>query len=190
VSGPAGKSIAMNSRRLIIQLCAIAALLQGGATLSAIYAQGFSADQLIAAARETMNKVRYCALITTDKSGTTNARTMDAFAPDDQMNVWLGTDRRSRKVSEIKRHPDVTLYYFDREEQAYVSYHGRAIIVDDPTEKARHWKEEWKDFYPNRDKDYVLIFVRPRDLEVVNVKKGIVGNPRTWEPPSVRIGSR
>src|ERR1044071_5118880 len=102
--------------------------------------QAFSRDQLIEAAREIMTTTRYCALITTDRRGRANARTMDAFAPDENMIVWFGTNPLSRKVAEIRRNPRVTLYYFDRESQAYVSFHGIARVVTDPEEKRLHWK--------------------------------------------------
>ena len=144
-------------------------------------------DELITAARETMTNSRYCALITTDRTGRAHARTMDAFAPDENMNVWLATNPRSRKVTEIRRNSRVTLYYFDRENQAYVTLFGIARLVNDPGEKARHWKEEWKAFYPDRGKSYLLIQVRPISLEVVNVNKGIVSDTPTWQPPSVRF---
>jgi len=145
----------------------------------------WSREQLISAAREIMTTTRYCALITTDSRGITHARTMDAFAPDDQMIVWLATNPRSRKVAEIRRHPRVTLYYFDRESQAYVTINGIARLVNDASEKARHWKDDWKAFYPSRDKDYLLIQVSPARLEVVNTKTGIVGDALKWQPPSV-----
>jgi len=41
----------------------------------------FSREALISAAREIMTTTRYCALITTGRSGRAQARTMDAFAP-------------------------------------------------------------------------------------------------------------
>lgn len=110
---------------------------------------------------------------------------MDPFPPNGDMVIWLGTNSHSRKVAEIRRRPRVTLYYFDRESEAYVTIHGIARLVNDRNEKARHWKDEWQAFYPNRDKDYLLIEVRPLKLEVVNTKKGILGNPRTWLPPTV-----
>jgi len=143
--------------------------------------------ELIAAAREIMTTTRYCALITTDRRGRVNARTMDAFAPDENMIVWFGTNPLSRKVFEIRHNPWVTLYYFDRDNQAYVSILGVARLVNDPKEKALHWKEDWKAFYPNRDTDYLLIEVRPLRLEVVNTKTGIVGTSRDWRPPSVKF---
>ena len=144
-----------------------------------------SRGELISAAREIMTTARYCALITTGRGGRANARTMDAFAPDDNLIVWFGTNPLSRKVSEIRRNPRVTLYYFDRESQAYVAIQGVARLVNDPKEKARHWKDDWKAFYPDRDKSYLLIEVRPLRLEVVNTKTGIVGTSRDWQPPSV-----
>jgi general stress protein 26 len=145
---------------------------------------------LIAAAREIMTSSRYCALITKDTAGRIHARTMDAFSPEDNMTVWLATNSRSRKVREIRRQPRVTLYYFNREDQAYVALTGIARLVNDPNEKARRWKDEWKDFYPDRAKDYLLIEVTPETLEIVSVKKGIVGDSRTWQTPTISFKAR
>jgi general stress protein 26 len=150
--------------------------------------QPLTRDELIIAAREIISTARYCALITLDASSHAQARTVDPFAPDEHMQIWIATNPRSRKVAEIRRNPRVTLYYFDRDAQAYVSIYGTARLVNDPKEKAQRWKEEWKDFYPDRAKDYLLIMVTPERLELVNVTKGIVGDPHTWKPPSVAFG--
>jgi len=144
--------------------------------------------KLIVAARELMVTARYCALITIDAQGRAQVRTMDPFPPDENLVVYLGTNPKSRKVREIRKNPRVNLYYFDSASQGYVSISGIARIVDDPREKARHWKEEWKGFYLDRDKGYALIVVTPERLEVVIVKKGIIGDPKTWKPPTVRFG--
>ncbi len=146
---------------------------------------------LIDAAREIMKTARYCALITLDANGRPQARTMDPFPPEENMKVWLGTNPDSRKVAEILHNEHVTLYYFVSEDQAYVAISGRAAIVRDAKTKVKYWKDDWKEFYPDRDKDYVLIRVTPERLEVVNVKRGIIGgNSVTWTPPSVTFGSR
>ena len=154
------------------------------------HSQEINREKLIAAAREIMITARYCALITLDSSGRPQARTLDPFAPDENMVVWLGTNPRSRKVGAIRRQRHVTLYYFDRESQAYVTITGLARLVNDPQAKLKWWKDEWRAFYPNRTKDYLLIRVEPERLEVVNVKKGIVGDPHTWKPPSVMFRKR
>ena len=181
------RTLALQSRTS----CAVLILLcLAGLASSASAQTEFSRERLIAEAREIMTTARYCALITIDRSGRAQARTMDAFAPEENMSVWFGTNPLSRKVSEVRRHPRVTLYYFDRESQAYVTIHGIARVVNDPVEKTRHWKDEWKAFYPDRDKNYALIEVRPVTLEVVNTKKGLVGDPRTWRPPTVDFKNR
>ena len=149
--------------------------------------QHFSRDALISAAREIMTNTRYCALITTGRTGRADARTMDAFTPEEDMTVWLATNPRSRKVAEIRRNPKVTLYYFDRESSAYVTIYGTARLVNEKAEKARRWKDDWKTFYPDRDKSYLLIKVTPERLEVVNINKGVVGTSPTWQPLSVNF---
>ncbi|MDX6384092.1 MAG: hypothetical protein QOK48_1665, partial [Blastocatellia bacterium] len=83
-------------------------------------------QSLLATAREIMKTARYCALITLDSKGRPHARTMDPFAPDENMVVWLGTNASSRKVTEIRRSQHVTLYYFVAADQAYVTISGRA----------------------------------------------------------------
>lgn len=181
----------MNSLCCLIRISASAFLVTCGAIIvPSAHAQESGAKplsraELIAAAREIMTAARYCALITLDSSGGPQARTLDPFSPDENMVVWLGTNPRTRKVAQIRRNPRVTLYYFDREAQAYVTISGIARLVNEPIEKAKRWKDEWKDFYPDRARDFVLIAVKPERLEVVNVKKGIVGDPKTWKPPSV-----
>lgn len=175
----------MRLRTYALSVSVIVVLVSLGSIPLCAQPKGFSRDQLVAAAREIMTTSRYCALITSDARGRTNARTMDAFAPDEKLIVWLATNPRSRKVTEIRRDPRVTLYYFDRDHQAYVTIHGTARLVNDRDEKGRHWKEEWNAFYPNRNKDYLLIKVVPARLEVVDTKKGIVGDSKSWRPPTV-----
>lgn len=150
--------------------------------------QRLSRDTLIATAREIMGTARYCALITLDSRGRAHTRTMDPFPPDENMVVWFGTNPKSRKVAELRRNNRVTLYYFDREGPAYVTVFGVARLVNDPQEKARRWKDEWKAFYPDREKGYLLIAVTPHELEIVSEKKGIVGDAVRWTPPTIRLG--
>ena len=179
----------MNSA-IKLKICA-AVLLVGTAALSpGVFGQQPqrpSKDALIGAAREIIATARYCALITVDSKGRVHARTMDPFPPDGNLVIWLGTNPKSRKVAEIRRHHRVTLYYFDRESPAYVTINGFARLVNNRAEKARRWKDEWKAFYPDREKGYLLIAVTPQEMEIVNEKKGILGDAVRWTPPIVRF---
>lgn len=147
----------------------------------------FTRDGLVRAAREIMETARYCAMITLDSAGRLQARAIDAFPPDTDMVVRIGTTRHSRKVTEIARDPRVTLYYFDASSASYVTLQGSARVVTDPAETEHFWKPEWEAFYPNRKADYLLIAVTPERVEVVSESRGITGDPVTWRPPSVEF---
>ena len=144
-------------------------------------------DTLIVAAKEIINSAKYCALITTDSMGEIHVRTMDPFSPEDNMVIWLGTNSSTRKVKEIKNNHNVALYYNDPKGIGYVVINGKAQIIDDPEEINKRWKEEWTRFYPNRQKDYILIKVVPEKMEVINYKLGIAGDPVTWLVPFVEF---
>jgi general stress protein 26 len=132
-----------------------------------------------------MDAARYCALITLDASGHPRVRAMEPFPPEEDMAVWMATNRNSRKAQEIKNDPRVTLYYAHPQGAGYVTILGTAQLVDDPEEKAHRWKEEWASYYPEGRASYILITVKPSRLEVLDYSKGIVGDPATWTPLSV-----
>src|SRR6185369_11784664 len=83
----------MRLNRFTIRFSAAVVLVCSG-TLASVSGQErqWARDELIAEAREIMTATRYCALITIDRSGRAQARTMDAFAPDEKMVVWFGTN--------------------------------------------------------------------------------------------------
>jgi general stress protein 26 len=147
-------------------------------------------NELKIAAREIMNSVRNCALITLDAEGNPGVRTMEPFPPENDFTVWFGTGPKSRKVSQIKNNPNVTLYYVDNDESGYVAMHGIAQIVNDESEKEKRWKEEWKAYYQNRTDAYILIKVSPEWMEVISYSRGIVGNALTWDPPVIMFNSK
>lgn len=144
-------------------------------------------QQLLTAAREIVQAARYCAVITVDATGRAQARTVDAFPPEEGMVVWFATNPKSRKVAQIKKDPRVTLYYFNSESPGlgYVTLLGRARLVEDKAEKQKRWKAEWGALWPDRDASYLLVEVTPERLEVVSPKHGISGDPVTWTPPAI-----
>lgn len=150
----------------------------------------FSKEQTILAAREIIKGSGMCALITLDEGGLPQVRTMDPFEPESDFTIWLATNPKSRKVVQLENNPNVTLYYADKNDNGYVSIYGTAELVNDQKEKNKRWKEEWKDFYPNRTDGYLLIKVIPTRLEVINYSRGINGNPDTWQPAQVYFNDR
>jgi general stress protein 26 len=139
----------------------------------------------IAAARQLMARVRYCALITAGEDGQPQARTIDPSPPDAQMVVWFVTNPATRKVRQIERDPRVTLYYFDERSPGYVTLIGTARVIDDPGAKQQRWLQKWTPFYSGGAGSALLFEVTPQRIEVVDVARGVVGDPKTWAPPSV-----
>jgi general stress protein 26 len=141
----------------------------------------------MAAAREIMGLQTYCALITTDSTGLPNVRTMNPFPPDSAMNVWMATNSRSRKAQDIRRNPNVSLYYADHANaRGYVTIRGRAILVDEMQEKLRLKRAYWTQAFP--DWQYLLLVkVVPERIEVVNYKRGIVSTGDSWNVPCIKL---
>lgn len=130
------------------------------------YPEGISADSLLKIARTIIDSAKCRTLITVDENGKPQARAMSPFPPEENMIIWLGTSVNSRKVKQIKNNPQVMVYYYYSEGLSYVSVAGTARLVDDPEKKAHYWKEGWTRFYPDPEKDYILIQVTPERMEI------------------------
>ena len=156
-----------------------------------VYSQNITPNEetqkmdLISAARSIINEAKTCALITVDSEGMPRARAMDAFLPEEDFTVWLGTNPLSRKVDQIRNNSNVSLYYLEDDESGYVVIHGTAQLINDQKEKDKRWKKEWEAFYKNRSTDYLLIKVTPKWMEIVSYSNGIVSESDSWAVPRV-----
>lgn len=146
--------------------------------------------KVLAAAREIMTALQYCALVTLDEAGRPQIRTMNPFEPDENMVVWMATNTRSRKVAEIRKDPRVSLYYSDHAKATgYVSVTGRAVLVDDMKEILKRKRGYWDTAFPGL-KNLVLIKVIPERLEVVNYKAGLGADPETFRATSITMAGK
>jgi general stress protein 26 len=127
-------------------------------------------DSILTVARSIIDSAQCRILITVDESGKPQARTMSVFPIEDNMVIWLGTSTRSRKVKQIKNNPNVMVYYYDTKGHSYVSIAGKARLVNDPEKKAHYWNKGWTRYYPDPEKDYILIEVTPKRLEICSYK--------------------
>lgn len=136
-----------------------------------------SRDSLLTYARLIIDSAKCRVFITVDEEGKPHAREMSPFTPEDNWVIWLGTFPTSRKVKQIQKNPNVVVFYYDTKGMSYVSVSGKARLVNDPDLKAKYWKEGWKQFYPDRDTQYILIEVTPERLEVCSFKYNLLWNP-------------
>ncbi len=136
-------------------------------------------DTIIYVARSIIESAKYCTLITVDTVGEAHARMMEVFPLDDDFTIWFGTNKKSRKVTEIKNNPNITVYYADVDESGYVSVFGVAELVDNSKEVARLWKKEWENFFTDKN-DFILIKLIPEKIEIISYRHGINGDVKTW----------
>jgi general stress protein 26 len=132
--------------------------------------RAISRDSILNVANIIIDSASCRVLVTVDENGIPHARAMAPFPPEADMKIWLGTSPVSRKVKHIRNNSNVVVYYFDSKSRSYVSVNGTARMVDDPEKKEKYWTAGWKIFYPDRDKDYILIEVTPGRLEVCSFK--------------------
>ena len=138
-------------------------------------------------AKELMVHAESAALITVDSLGVSHVRAMDPFLPEDNFTVWMGTNPKSLKVSQIQKNKLVSLYYFDKESAGYITLQGVATIVNRRDKKEEYWKEEWKNFYKNTTTDYVLIKFVPNKATIISEKHQILGDSITWAVPKLTL---
>ena len=170
--------------RLVVFGCA--------ALLAALPVLAADREAVLKAAREVARKARYATFITIGEDGQPQARIVDALGPDEDFNVWVGTNPGTRKVAEIAKNPRVTLAFFDPSLPAFVTLLGSASVVTDPAVKAQHWKDGWSPFFKNehRGVDFALVKFVPRRLEIVSEAHGFVNAPGNWRPVSVEFPAR
>lgn len=142
------------------------------------------AQEVLEAAKATMKAARFCFLITLDAAGQPQARLVGPFDPEPEMTVWMGTNRTTRKVGQIRRNPRVTLAYYDAQGSGYVTLIGKARLVESREKRRRRWRKEWEPFYPGgpEGNTYLLIEFTPTRIEVMSGAHHIASEPLAWRP--------
>ncbi len=79
-------------------------------------------------------------LSTVDESGRPHARWMGSVAKDEDVS-WIITiaSPNSRKIDQIRCHPDVEWIFTDSKWDRVVHLRGRAILIEDPALIKRDW---------------------------------------------------
>lgn len=142
-------------------------------------------DSIIHAGREIIQSIPYCALVTTDKAGQPQIRTMNPFPLSDGFVIWFATARNSSKVQEIKNNPKVLVYYADLQKTiGYATISGNAEVIDNKELLVKMKRGYW-DNIPGWQDMFVLIKVVPQKLEVINYMHQIVNDPKTLKAPEI-----
>jgi len=136
-------------------------------------------DTILLAAREIIASTKYCAFITVDSTGEAHARTMEVYKPENDFTIWFGTNAKSRKIREIQKNPNVTIYYEGAEGSGYLTVFGKAETVSSSKEISKYWNVKWANYFTDK-KDFILIKVVPRKLEIISYSHELNGDKETW----------
>ena len=148
---------------------------------------GIDRDSLLTVAKEIIDSAQAKVLISVDEDGIPHARQMDPFAPEEDMVVWLATNPNTRKVMQIKNNPNVAIFYYFPKRHAYVTMNGKAELVNNPEMKNKYWKSYWTRYYPNKEKDMILIKVIPQRLELISIRNKLFWKDNTFMPQFVEL---
>lgn len=148
---------------------------------------------ILEAARALMLADSNVAVVTVDSMGQPRARTTKAFVlpetpgdPARGVTVWIMTRLTTRKVEQMRKHPQVTLYFNDDARVEYATIMGNAVIHTDPEhpDAKRFYQDGYAEFFwPDFPRDFVMVEVKPRWLEYLGPE--IAGHSQTWRPQAV-----
>lgn len=149
--------------------------------------------KIIAAAKAVIDEDYIATLITIDGDGVPRARSVGVWAPDNDLVLWIGTRRTSRKLGQIRNNPNATIHFAHDDVTGghanayYASFMGTATVhTDDATVQLRAPEEKYRrSQWPNFPHDYAAIKFETKWLEVYG--KGIQGKADNWQPQAVII---
>lgn len=150
---------------------------------------------ILSAARALMIADSNVAVVTVDSMGQPRVRTTKAFVspvdstdPAKGVTVWIMTRLTTRKVDQIRRHPQVTLYFNSDDRIEYATVMGMATIHRDPNnaQAKKFYEDGYKEFFwPDFPNDFVMIEVKPLWLEYLGPT--IAAHSSTWRPQAVLL---
>jgi general stress protein 26 len=149
--------------------------------------------RILTVVREIIGDDWVATLITVDENGMPRARSVGVNDPQPDLTIWMSTRRNSRKVDQIRRHPQATLH-FARDNLTenfrgayYASLMGEAFVHLDAESYAAHAPTGAMraQYWPNFPHDYAAIRFKPSWLEVYG--RGIQWESETWQPQGVIV---
>ena len=152
-----------------------------------------SDSAILSAARALMLADSNVAVVTVDSIGQPRVRTTKAFVspvdaadPAKGVTVWIMTRLATRKVDQMRLHPQVTLYFNNDQRTEYATVMGTATIHRDPNhpQAKAFYENGYKEFFwPDFPNDFVMIEITPLWIEYLGPT--IAAHSDTWRPQAV-----
>lgn len=125
---------------------------------------------------ERLKDYRTAMLTTVTTDGYIHSRPMMTQEREPEADLWFVSSLNTDKVQEIQAHPKVGVIYFHDSDNSYISLSGVARVETNREFLHRHWKEEWRAWFPDGPEQ--------ADLCMINVE---AHEAEYWEPKGGRI---
>lgn len=140
-----------------------------------------SSEDLLAHAREMTQQATWCWVATVANEKEVHTRVVYPYPISSDWHVRFMTDRRTRKVAELRSTKWLTLSYLcdTKEDTGYVNVSGAPTILDSVQLKQELWKESSHLYFPGgpEDPNVVVIDVAIAKIELWNYQRGITPAP-------------
>jgi general stress protein 26 len=107
-------------------------------------------NRLLNAARVVIAGVHYCWLTTEDSSDGVNVRPMGRVSSIEDNENWcirFVTDRRSRKVADIRRSARSSLIFQSNRDNGFVTLIGKATLIESASDVNAHWRNSFNAYF-------------------------------------------
>ena len=152
---------------------------------SVIYSQEYSEKNTKNVANSILNNFNSCVFTTLDSNNNPVSRLMDPYIYNNNFEIYLVTNPKSRKVSHLINNDRISLTFISKDSNSYVSINGSAVLINELSQKQKYWKSSWTPYYKDLDNDCILIKINIKSLEIVSSLNDVSSNPVTWEPTTI-----
>ena len=125
-----------------------------------------------------MRRKAYCVLATQSAQGI-DARVLQPYSSDDELEVWFGTSRQSRKVAQLRENPAATVVFQNDSKGACVTLLGTMSVIESLPERIAHFRPTWWAFFPEGPggSDFVVLRFIAHRAHVWDAARHIIPPP-------------
>ena len=158
-----------------------------------------SAKDLIGQAVNICDASEFAVLSNKGSDGTVSSRMIEPFKTvldkDGSPILSFNTNKLSRKFEELKRNPEVTVTYMDKNNLAYAVFKGTAVQVSPGPDSDKYWCSSLLLFYPeggdvSKGSRFTAWEMRPKQISMVDVSENVTPTDRDWRPPELQRGDK
>ncbi|MGK7388760.1 MAG: pyridoxamine 5'-phosphate oxidase family protein [Candidatus Cyclobacteriaceae bacterium M2_1C_046] len=123
--------------------------------------------------KEIVKDVKSCVFTTNLDSLPLEARPMHTKDVDDEGNLWFMLTKEGDHYTALQKDIRVQIFYSSQSKTEFLSYYGKAELIDDKEKKNKLWSAVDKTYFDGpEDKNLILAKIKPSDVYYWDTKHG------------------